>query len=106
MNDLQKAVIVRAGAESTEGLDELNILLNRGWKVAQVAPMGAAGVGAPDGPAAVHFAALVVLERPLRAEATLDAAEEEIEEVIDDLLEGSDPPTIELDDDFGPEDLN
>ena len=103
MIEPQKAVIVRAGAESTEGLDELNVLLNRGWKVQHVAPMGAAGVGAPDGPAVLHFAALVVLERPQRAEATLAAAEEEIEEVIDDLLEGR-PPAI--DDDFEPEELN
>ena len=88
MMDPQKAVIVRASAEGARGLDELNLLLSRGWQVRHLAPMGAAGVGAPAGEAVFQFASLVILERPQRAEAVLLEAEEEIEEAIEDLLEG------------------
>ena len=103
MKSKQKALIVRCCPDSMHGLDELNVQLNRGWRVHHVAPMGAAGVGARDGSPSLHFAALVILEREREDEAgLLEEAEEEVEEVLDELTEG-DGSTVELDDDFGPE---
>ena len=105
MNAEQKALLVRTGPEATHGLDELNVLLGRGWRVAHVTPMGAAGVGAEAGTPALHFAALVVVERAGEAAAVLlGEAEEEIEEIIEDLVEG-DGADVELGGDLGPEDL-
>lgn len=54
----QKALIVRTGPDGHEGLDELNIELERGWRVAEMGPMGGA-TGPTPGPS---HAALVVLE--------------------------------------------
>lgn len=36
----QKALIVRTGPDGHEGLKELNLELERGWRVATVSPMG------------------------------------------------------------------
>ena len=73
----QKALVVVAGPTGarTASTDRLDELLDAGWRVAQVAPMG--GGGATDG-----FAALVVLERgaETEAEAILEQLEEELDE--------------------------
>ncbi|MFO8099662.1 MAG: hypothetical protein R6T83_08610 [Salinibacter sp.] len=67
----QKALIVRTGPDGHEGLEDLNIELERGWRVAQVAPMGGAA-----GPAETPcHAALVVLERRDEGEAPTLAVE-------------------------------
>ena len=54
----QKAIIVRTGPDGHEGLRALNLELERGWRVVEVAPMGGAA-GTPDAPC---HAALVILE--------------------------------------------
>jgi hypothetical protein len=86
----QKALIVRTGPDGHDGLEELNIELERGWQVAEVAPMGGA---ATDASAPTH-AALVVLERrdsdrptPTAAVAALEALGEESEEVVEQVVE-------------------
>jgi hypothetical protein len=99
MPDLtQKALIVRTGPEGPDGLDALNTALNKGWRVAQVAPMGGAGGGQTTD---FSHAALVILELGRAAEEALLAAEEAIEEpdevveeVVEELAEGDGaPPT-------------
>lgn len=98
----QKALIVRTGPDGHDGLKELNIELERGWRVAQVAPMGGAA-GPADAPC---HAALVVLERADRRQPTLAvealerierSGESVVEEVIEDPDEvvdgnGTEPP--------------
>lgn len=87
----QKALIVRAGPTSSSGLDDLNIELERGWRVAEVAPMGGAG-GATSDPV---VAALVILEHrdeespePSLATETVEQVDEEpVDEVMEDLDE-------------------
>jgi hypothetical protein len=81
MRTQQKALIVMAHPDWKDGLDELNMALQRGWRVAQMAPMGGAGVVAYKGTPELCFAALVVLERAVEAEAgVLEQAEEYPEE--------------------------
>lgn len=46
----------------THGLDELNLMLGRGWRVVTVTSMGGAGVYADHNASSQFFAALVVLE--------------------------------------------
>lgn len=86
----QKAVIVRTGPEGHDGLDELNIALERGWRVARVSAMGGAGETTDD----PTHAALVILERRERDQPSPDAAvaalEElgaESEEVVEQVVE-------------------
>lgn len=55
----QKALIVRTGPDGHDGLEKLNVELERGWRVAQIAPMGGAGGSTDDR----SHAALVILER-------------------------------------------
>lgn len=99
MRNQQKALIVKTGPDSVHGLDELNLNLHRGWRVQHVAPMGAAGVGAQDGTPALQFAALVIIERDEeRAAALIEEAEEDVEEIIEEMAEG-DGATVEVDDD-------
>ena len=89
MSTTQKALIVRAGPTSTHGLDDLNIELERGWRVAEVAPMGGAG-GATASPV---VAALVILEHhddpdaepALATEVVEEVEEETVDEVVNDL---------------------
>jgi hypothetical protein len=91
MSLTQKALIVRAGPTSNSGLNDLNIELERGWRVAEVAPMGGAG-GATSDPV---VAALVILEHhdeaapePSLATETVEPVEEEpVDEVVDELDE-------------------
>jgi hypothetical protein len=92
----QKALIVRTGPEGHDGLDELNIELERGWRVARVRPMGGA---CTDGEGPTH-AALVVLERrdrdqpsPAAAVAALEeigeGSEEGVEQVVEEAVDGN-----------------
>lgn len=98
----QKALIVRTGPDGHEGLKELNLELERGWRVARVSPMGGAG-DAGDGPC---HAALVVLERRDEEGATVaieavERAEREATSVVEEVMRdmgkviegnGTDPP--------------
>lgn len=72
MQTTQKALIIRTGPDGHDGLEELNIELERGWTVAEVAPMGGAG-GATSSPV---VAALVILEyRDEHPEAPVETEE-------------------------------
>jgi hypothetical protein len=89
----QKALIVRTGPEGHDGLKELNIELERGWRVARVSAMGGAGEAAGE---STH-AALVVLERqerdrpgPAAAVAALEEIGAESEEVVEQVVEEAD----------------
>lgn len=89
----QKALIVQTGPDGHEGLDELNIQLERGWRVARVSAMG--GAGTENG--AVTHAALVILERterdrpsPAAAVAALEKLGAESEEVVEQVMEETD----------------
>jgi hypothetical protein len=83
----QKALIVRTGPDGHEGLKELNLELEKGWRVATVSPMGGAGAA---GDAPCH-AALVVLEQ--RGEGTtvaveaLERAEREAASVVEEVMQ-------------------
>lgn len=86
----QKALIVRTGPNGHDGLEELNIELERGWRVADTTPMGGAETEA-EGPT---HAALVVLERrdrnrptPTAAIAALEELGAESEEVVEQVVE-------------------
>jgi hypothetical protein len=86
----QKALIVRTGPAGHDGLEELNIELERGWAVADVSPMGGA---ATDADTPTH-AALVILERrgpdrptPTAAVAALEEIGEESEDVVEQVVE-------------------
>jgi hypothetical protein len=70
-------MIVRTGPNGPDGLEALNVELDRGWRVAEVAPMGGADTAAP----APTHAALVILERRERRDATPDAAVAALEEL-------------------------
>lgn len=89
----QKAVIVRTGPDGHEGLETLNIELERGWRVAQVAPMGGAS-GPSDAPC---HAALVILEHhernegPSLAVEALEQVEEDVGDIIDAIEESREP---------------
>ena len=86
----QKALIVRTGPDGHEGLKELNVHLEKGWRVATVSPMGGAGeaAGAPC------HAALVVLERRGSDETAtvaveaLERAESEAQSVVEEVMRG------------------
>jgi hypothetical protein len=86
MKTTQKALIVRTGPDGHDGLEALNIELERGWRVAEVAPMGGAG-GATSSPV---VAALVILEhrdeRPEAPVSTAEAVEESTDEAIEEIL--------------------
>lgn len=90
----QKALIVRTGPDGHDGLEALNAELDRGWRVAEVSPMGGADTTA-SGPT---HAALVILERRERRDATpaaavaaleeLGAESQIVEEVVNDPEDG------------------
>lgn len=85
--------LVTTGPGGTQGLDAVNDRLKKGWRVAHIAPMGAAGGGTTGGEG-VAFASLIVLERSgHETEGVLEQIEEEIERVeatgeIEEVLEG------------------
>ncbi len=82
----QKALIVRTGPDGHEGLKELNLELEKGWRVATVSPMGGAGAA---GDAPCH-AALVVLEQreegATMAVEALERAEREATSVVEEIM--------------------
>jgi len=85
----QKALIVRTGPEGHEGLRRLNLELQRGWRVARVAPMGGAA-GPSETPC---HAALVVLEqseqdeKPRLAVEALERFERGAETIVEEVVE-------------------
>jgi len=104
---IQKALIVRTGPDGHEGLHKLNLELERGWRVAQVAPMGGAA-GTPDAPC---HAALVILERadrnegPTLAVEALERFEQGTESIVEEVADepsevvednGTEPPDSPL----------
>jgi hypothetical protein len=72
--DGQKALLV---TDASGGLDDLNLRLQRGWRVATVEPMGGGGQTA-------GFAALVIVERTDQATEVLSEIADELDEVIGD----------------------
>ena len=89
----QKALIVRTGPDGHDGLEELNIELERGWRVARVTAMG----GACTEERTVTHAALVILERgdhdrptPAAAVAALEELGTESEGVIEQVVQDAD----------------
>ena len=98
----QKALIVRTGPDGHEGLRQLNLELERGWRVHTVSPMGGAG----DAGEAPCHAALVVLERRGEKGTTVaieavERAESEAKSVVEEVMRdmgkviegnGADPP--------------
>jgi hypothetical protein len=93
----QRALIVRVGPEHTDGLEELNIELQRGWRVAEVAPLGGTGLDESGEAPAPFLAALVIIERsdqqtndPMTMEAVEEITEVETrepEEVVREVVE-------------------
>ena len=80
MHASQHVLLVTTGPGGTQGLDAVNERLKKGWRVAHITPMGAAGNG--EG---AEFAALVVIERSGdEAESVLEHIEEEMEETLGD----------------------
>jgi hypothetical protein len=89
MKTHQKALIITTRPGETHNLDELNLALSRGWRVAHVSAMGGAGAGAAEDTPTLCFAALVVLERQQDAVETLEhLLEEAIEPVVEGISEG------------------
>ena len=89
MHTHQKAMVLLAGPEKTRGLSELNMELERGWRVVHVTPMG--GTGTPDQAEGPHWAALVIIERGqdrTSGALALEQVEEEVEELLEELAEG------------------
>lgn len=87
----QKALIVTTGSKKSKGLDELNIALERGWRVSSISPMGGSGASKEE----PRFAALVVIERYADGpSAVLQAVEEEADEIVE-----GDGTSKEIDDD-------
>lgn len=84
METQQRALIVTAGSDKHRGLDELNIALGRGWRVAHVAPMGGSGASRKE----PRFAALVIIQREENSTAeVLHQTEEEA-----DIMDGNGAP--------------
>jgi hypothetical protein len=89
----QRALLVTTRPDEIHGLDELNVALSRGWRVACATAMGGAGVGTQDGMPDLCFAALVIIERDEEeAAAELQAREEEEA----DAERGEDVPAASL----------
>ncbi|NBC01948.1 MAG: hypothetical protein GVY15_13960 [Bacteroidetes bacterium] len=85
MPNEQKAFVVKSTQHAVEGLAELNEHLAEGWVVEDVTSLGAAAAG-EDAPA-LHFAALVIVTRD-DDEAAAVAAAEEVEEFVEEVVEG------------------
>lgn len=85
MEPEQRALLIRVGPEHTDGLDELNIELQRGWRVAEIAPLGGTGLDESGEAPTPFLAALVIIEHSERQKngpMTMEAVEEvtEVEE--------------------------
>lgn len=79
METQQRALIVTAGSEKNRGLDELNIALGRGWRVAHVAPMGGSGASRKE----PRFAALVIIQREENTASEVLQQTEEGADIVD-----------------------
>jgi len=89
MKTHQKALVVTTRPGETHNLDELNIALSRGWRVAHATAMGGAGIGAENDTPALCFAALVILERDDDVVPDLEAfIAETVEEPVEEIAEG------------------
>ena len=86
MPNEQKAFVVKSTQQAVQGLAELNEHLAQGWVVEKVASLGAAAAG-EDAPA-LHFAALVIVARDDYEGAAAVAAAEEVEEFVEEVVEG------------------
>lgn len=85
MPNEQKAFVVKSTQQTVQGLAELNEHLAEGWVVEEVTSLGAAAAG--DDTPALHFAALVIVTRD-DDEAAAVAAAEEVEEFVEEVVEG------------------
>lgn len=92
----QRALLVRADATGTDGLAELNVQLERGWRVAHVTPMGGTGLDEDTPPANAFLAALVIIERQSDDEAgpaavqalkQIEESEDEPDDIAEDVVE-------------------
>ncbi len=98
----QKAFIVRVTREKVSGLRKLNKHLAAGWRVIKVKSLDGVALGNSSADSAVQFAAFVIAERMDDEETAMAvAAAEEVEEIVDDVVEGDgashdldDPPEI------------
>ncbi len=85
--DTQKALLV---TDAPDGLSDLNICLQRGWRVVSVASMG--GGGQAEG-----FCALVVIERVgTDVERVMEQIEGQIEETLGDGGIADLPPRLDI----------
>ena len=89
MNASQHVLLVTHASGGTHGLDVVNERLQKGWRIAHVTPMGAAGSSAQ-----AEFAALVVIERS--GDAAESVLEQMIEEEIEDALGDGDGGIVDL----------
>lgn len=88
METTQKALLVITRPGESHGLDELNIALNRGWRVAHATAMGGASAGFQDGASELCFAALVIIERHAESGAgQADHLEETYSDLLDNLVD-------------------
>lgn len=85
----QKALIIHSIDGTVDGLGELNSYLKKGWHVVSATPLG--GSSAPTSePESLHLAALVVIERRKpRTIAAAPEAEEEVDEILEEISEGN-----------------
>jgi hypothetical protein len=92
----QRALLVRARVSGEDGLAALNVELQRGWRVAHVTPMGGTGLDNDGSPPAPFLAALVIIERDaedqdgpaaVQALETLEEADDEPQEVVEEVVE-------------------
>lgn len=102
----QRALIVRVGPEHTKGLNELNVELQRGWRVAHVTPMGGTGLDDSGDAPTPFLAALVIIESseqeengPLVATAVKEVglreekeSQEVVREVVKEVMERNGGP--------------
>lgn len=90
MDSQQKVFVLKTTMKKTEGLDELNTHLSRGWRVVAVEPMGGAGAGSHEASALVQLGAVVVVERSTTSRSeVLEESAEQSEELIDEISDGN-----------------
>lgn len=90
----QRALLVTTRPGENHGLDELNVALKRGWRVACATAMGGAGIGTQNGKPDLCFAALVIIERRDDAEHQAYATEASAGAPLE---AASDAPPVDID---------